>query len=265
MQIGALIGFFGVFVMLFLGCVWGLEGSWFEAILAYYNLPSIFVTIGGTACVFLLSYSPAEYRALPRLFMMAFRKDSFDPMSIIPTLVSLSEKARREGLLALEDNLEEIEDDFLKRSLQLVIDGTDPELVKEIMRIRISKIEDRHNDGIGLFNMLEIRAPAFGLIGTILGLVQLLKNLEDPTTLGPALAVALITTFYGVIIANAVCGPMQTKLALMNGNEMLIRNMMVDGVLAIQSGDNPRIVEEKLLAFMAAAEAKKYGRQSAES
>ncbi len=261
MQIGSLIGLIGVVCCLLMGALWGRPGSIFEILGAYVDIPSIFITIGGTTFTFITAYTPKEYRGIVTYFKLIFRTPKFDPIGIIPTMVSLSEKARREGLLSLEDNLEEISDDFLKRALQLVIDGTDPELVKSIMSIRNSKMEDRHNAAIAVFNMIEVRAPAFGLIGTILGLVQLLKNLTDPASLGPSLAVALITTFYGVILANAFAGPIQTKLALMHDNEMLVRNLMIEGVLAIQSGDNPRIVEEKLLAFLSSAHASRYAVQ----
>jgi len=258
MQIGSIIGLVGVFVMVCLGALWGRPGVWYEILGAYLDIPSTFITIGGTTMVFILAYTSKEYRGIFRYFRLIFNIPKFDPIAVIPTMVSLSEKARREGLLSLEDNLEEITDDFLKRALQLVIDGTDPELVKTIMNIRNSKMEDRHNAAISVFNMIEIRAPAFGLMGTILGLVQLLRNLKDPGTLGPSLAVALLTTFYGVIIANAIAGPIQTKLAKMNDEEMLVRNLMIEGVLAIQSGDNPRIVEEKLLSFLSSANATQY-------
>lgn len=259
-QIGSWIGLIGVTLCLLGGAVAGKPlDTWAEVLLAYVDVPSIFITIGGTIFTFILAFTPPDYRGFFAYLKFVFNKSPLpDPEAFIPTIVSLAEKARREGLLSLEDNIEELDDDFLKRALQLVIDGTDPELVKAVMNIRVGKMQDRHNGNIGLYNFIEVRAPAFGLIGTILGLVQLLRNLSDPSALGPSLAVALITTFYGVILANAFAGPFQNKLANLNDSETLLRNLMIEGVLAIQSGDNPRIVEEKLLAFLSVSSVKQY-------
>ncbi len=258
-QLGSLVGLVGVTICLLLGAVIGRPvASWGGILLAYVDIPSVFITIGGTFFVYIAAYTPTEYRGIWTYFMLIFKTDDWSPEEVIPTLVSFSEKARREGLLALEDNLDEINDDFLRRALQLVIDGTDPDLIKDILRIRMGKMEDRHNDAIACFNLIEVRAPAFGLTGTILGLIQLLKNLSDPAALGPSLAVALLTTFYGVIMANAFAGPVQTKLNGKHVGEVLVKNLMMEGILAIQSGDNPRIVEEKLLSFLSGSTMRSY-------
>lgn len=257
-QVGTIVGLVGVTICLLMGALWGRPDSPLVTLAAYFDIPSIFITIGGTVFTYIAAYTATEYRGIWSYSKLIFQTNERHPEDIIPTLVSFSEKARREGLLALEDNLEEIDDEFLKRSLQLVIDGTDPDLIKDVLRIRISKMEDRHNAAIACFNFIEVRAPAFGLIGTILGLIQLLKNLSDPSSLGPSLAVALITTFYGVILANAIAGPIQVKLAGKHDNEMLVRNLMIEGILAIQSGDNPRIVEEKLLSFLSSGTVRQY-------
>lgn len=258
-QFGSLVGLVGVTICLLLGALVGKPiENWGLILLAYLDIPSVFITIGGTFFTFITAYTPTEYRGMWSYFLLIFKRDDWSPEEVIPTLVSFSEKARREGLLALEDNLDEINDDFLRRALQLVIDGTDPDLIKDILRIRMNKMEDRHNDVIACFNLIEVRAPAFGLIGTILGLIQLLKNLSDPAALGPSLAVALLTTFYGVIMANAFAGPIQTKLNGKHTSEVLVKNLMMEGILAIQSGDNPRIVEEKLLSFLSGSTMRSY-------
>lgn len=256
MPLGTPLGFVVTITMLLLACLWG-NADPLGALASYFDIPSVFCTIGGTTGVFMIAFTPDEYRGILKYFKKIFNPPNYDPATVIPTLVSFAEKARREGLLSLEDNIEEIDDQFLKRSLQLVVDGTDPDLIRAIMTIRKNKTEDRHNSAISVFGFIENRAPAFGLIGTILGLVLLLKNLSDPAALGPSLAIALLTTFYGVILANAFCGPIATKLGGLNDSESLMQTIIFEGVLSIQSGDNPRILQEKLLAFLPASEAQK--------
>jgi chemotaxis protein MotA len=186
-------------------------------------------------------------------------------------MVDLAEKARREGLLALEDSVNRTEDEFLKRGIQLIVDGTDPELVRDILETDLTYIEDRHKIGKSMYDAMTAYAPAFGMIGTLIGLVQMLRTLDKPSTIGPAMSVALITTFYGAVIANLITGPIANKLALKSGAEIRLREMMLEGILSIQSGENPRIVEEKLMGFLAPkdrmraqdqAEARKAGRRA---
>ena len=164
--------------------------------------------------------------------------------------MAFSEKARREGLLALEDDLEEIEDGFLRKGIQLVVDGTDPEIIKNILYNELNQIQSRHQSGALLIDDWSKQAPAFGMFGTILGLIILLAKIEDRTTIGKGMAVALLTTFYGIIISYLVFGQIKKKLEDRDGAETLVREIMVEGVLSIQSGDNPRILEEKLLCFL---------------
>lgn len=171
-------------------------------------------------------------------------------MELINQLVQFADNARKEGLLSLDDSLNEVEDDFLRGGLRLVVDGTDPDVIKRILYTNLDQVENRHDDGIGLFQRWAKLAPAFGMIGTLLGLIGMMSNLEDTSSIGPNMAVALVTTLYGSVFANLVLSPIQFKLEDRNKEEMQIKEIMVQGILSIQSGDNPRILEDKLLTFL---------------
>ena len=158
--------------------------------------------------------------------------------------------ARREGILALESQAGSVENEFLRKSVQLAIDGTPPELIKDILTTEIAFMEDRHALGQGILNAMATFAPAFGMIGTLMGLVQMLATLEDPSTIGAGMAVALLTTLYGALMANVLFLPAAGKLKVRTTNELLTKEVIIEGILSIQSGDNPRVVEQKLKAFV---------------
>ena len=158
--------------------------------------------------------------------------------------------ARKEGLLALEEAANDIEDDFMKKGVMLVVDGTDPELVRGIMETSLSCMEERHKKVIAFWEKWAELGPAWGMIGTLIGLVNMLQNLEDASTIGPAMAVALLTTLYGSLIANWLCNPTASKLKVNNEREVAIKEMIVEGLLSIQAGENPRVIEEKLKSFL---------------
>jgi chemotaxis protein MotA len=237
----------------------------------FWDFDSVLITIGGTIAAVMVSFPLSRLKDLPRITAIAFREREADPVAIIDSMVDLAEKARREGLLALEDSVNRTEDEFLKRGIQLIVDGTDPELVRDILETDLAYIEDRHKVAKSMYDAMTAYAPAFGMIGTLIGLVQMLRTLDKPSTIGPAMSVALITTFYGAVIANLITGPIANKLALKSGAEIRLREMMLEGILSIQSGENPRIVEEKLMGFLAPkdrmraqdqAEARKAGRRA---
>jgi chemotaxis protein MotA len=169
---------------------------------------------------------------------------------MIQRLVYFTEKARREGILALEDEVETLDDEFFKKGLQLVVDGSDPELVRNILETELAFVEERHKSGQGIFITMATLAPAFGMIGTLIGLINMLKHLDDPAVIGPNMAVALITTFYGALFANLICIPIASKLNIRSGQEVLLKELVIEGVLSLQAGENPRLVEEKLKAFL---------------
>jgi len=182
---------------------------------------------------------------------MPFFVQKATPVETIRQLVEFAEQARREGILALEARAADIKDEFLKKGIQLAVDGTEPELIKDILSTDISFTEARHEEGAKIFDFLAAMGPSFGMIGTLIGLVLMLGNMSDVSTIGPNMAVALITTFYGSMLANCICLPIVEKLKSASQKEIMIKELMLEGIMSLQSGDNPRIVEQKLIAFLA--------------
>ncbi|NLP17905.1 MAG: motility protein A [Firmicutes bacterium] len=217
----------------------------------FWDVPSMMITIGGTLAGTFINYPMSQIISVIKVLRNAFRKDLMRPASVINLLVSFADKARREGLLALEEEAENTDDDFFKKGIQLVVDGSDPELVRNILETELAFLEERHRSGQGIFTTMGSLAPAFGMVGTLIGLINMLRELETPENIGPSMALALITTFYGVLFANLICIPVAGKLAIRSEQEVLIKELIIEGVLSIQAGENPRIVEEKLKAFLA--------------
>lgn len=244
MDLGSLLGILtGVTLILWAVYQGGDFGS-------FINVPGLMITLGGTLAAVMISYPFKRVIRVLGILKHAFIGHSQSPSEVIGALVSLAQKARREGLLALEDQVEELPDPFMKRGILLVVDGTDPELVKSIMETELAFVEDRHRGGQGIFQTAGQVSPAFGMIGTLVGLIQMLGSLDNPESIGPGLAVALITTLYGVLFANLIFVPIAGKLKARSQEEILIKEVMIEGILSIQSGDNPRIIEEKLEAFL---------------
>ncbi|NLU09524.1 MAG: motility protein A, partial [Tepidanaerobacter acetatoxydans] len=198
----------------------------------------------------------SKFTSLMKIIRIVFTEKPIDAGDVIRTIISLAETARREGLLALEDAAYQLKDDFMQKGILLIVDGTDPELVKNIMETELAFLEERHSEGQGMLETMGALAPAFGLIGTIIGLINMLKNLDNPELIGPGMAVALVTTFYGSLVANLFFIPMAGKLKVRSREEILIKEVMIEGMLSIQAGENPRIIEEKLKAFLSPASRK---------
>lgn len=244
MDIATIIGIvFGLFCIL-----WSilLGGS----LLTFWNFPSVVVVLGGGIAASLISYKLAEVKLIMKVVIKVFIGKETSQANIIKQLVELSMKARRDGLLSLEAEQEHIEDDFLKESLQLVVDGVEPEIIVDSMDLEIENMKSRHDKGAGLFKTMATQFPAWGMIGTLIGLIKLLNALNDPSSIGPAMAIALITTFYGSVLANFICNPIANKLSLRSKDEIQEKRMIIEGVLSIQAGENPKILEHKLKTFL---------------
>ena len=220
------------------------------ALFNFWNLPSIIITIGGSLAGVLGSHKLPDFINGLKCISLAFKNKTEDPGAVIKNIIDLSNIARKEGLLALEEAANGIEDQFMKKGVMLVVDGTDPELVRGILETDLECVETRHKAVIGFWEKWAELGPAWGMIGTLIGLVNMLKNLDDASTIGPAMAVALLTTLYGSLIANWLCNPIATKLKVNNDTEMMLKNITVEGLLSIQAGENPRIIEEKLKSFL---------------
>jgi chemotaxis protein MotA len=215
------------------------------------QLSAAAIVFGGTFGAGIVSAPLSDTINLWKIVLKAFVRPSYDSGPTINKFVGFAEKVRREGLLVLEEDANQEEDAFLKSGLQLVIDGNDTELVKDILATELRYLEERHERGARYFETLGGFAPTFGIIGTVMGLVMVLKNLADPGALGGAVSAAFIATLYGVVSANAIFLPLGNKLHQASREEALMREIMIEGILSIQAGDNPRIVKEKLSAFLA--------------
>lgn len=217
----------------------------------FINIPSLMITAGGTLAATLINYPLGEILRVIGVVKNAFLHKKESPEKTIQQLVLFAEKARREGLLALEKDLGTVDDPFMKGGLELAIDGLDPELVTSMLRMELSFITERHRRGQGMFKAMGRFAPAFGMLGTLIGLIQMLRSIEDPSTIGPGMAVALITTFYGTLIANLICVPLAGKLESISEHEVMVKDLVIEGIRSIQSGDSPRVVDRKLKSFLA--------------
>ena len=245
MDLGTIGGLIAGFAVIFFGILVA-DGD----PVVFVNMPSVLITIGGTTSAMFVSYPIKVLFGILSVVKNTFFTKEENPSQIIDMLVTFSEKARREGLLALEDDVDEVQDTFLKKGIQLVVDGTDPELVKNILMADINKLEERHAAGIGFFDLSAAIAPAFGMIGTLIGLILMLGRLEDKSAIGSGMATALITTLYGSFIANLILIPIGNKLSYNSSREILLKEIMIEGTLSIQSGDNPRIVKDKLASYL---------------
>lgn len=251
MDIGTIVGLV-LAVFLFVFSVFidtGISG-----LIAFWNVPSVLVTIGGAFASTMISFPMSRFVNAIKVGMKVYKTVNIDEGKVIKEIIRLSNVARKEGLLALEEATEAIEDAFLKKGILLIVDGTDPELVRNILETELGFVESRHKDVQAVWSKLGELGPAWGMIGTLIGLVNMLGNLSDPNAIGPAMAVALLTTMYGSMMANIVCIPFANKLGVNSGEEIHMKSVMIEGLLSIQAGENPRVIEEKLKAFLAPAQ-----------
>jgi chemotaxis protein MotA len=213
--------------------------------------PAIMMVIGGGTAVALVGFPLGRVLSMFKVIKLLFIRKHENPAELIQQIVKLAEIARRDGLLALENKAKEIEHPFVALGVQMAVDGIKPETVEEVMRTEIKSMESRHGEGKKVLDTVGRCGPAFGMIATLLGLVMMLGNLSDAASIGPSMAVALIGTLYGAVVANLVMIPMGEKLACLNHEEVTCKEIILKGVLAIQSGDSPRVVEQKLSTFLA--------------
>lgn len=248
MDIASLAGMLLATVMLVFGVI---SSAGVAGISEYLDTPSAIITFGGAFTCTLAQMSLADYINGLKSFTLIFKAPSYDVGEMIKKIIDLSNVARKEGLLSLEEAAADMDEPFLKKGILLIVDGTDPDLVRAIMDTELTSIDGRHKTVIGFWDTLAAMGPAWGMIGTLLGLVDMLYHMDDVSTLGPAMAVALITTLYGSLLANWICGPVSGKLKVNNEAEMMVKEIMIEGLLSIQAGENPRVIEEKLKSFLA--------------
>lgn len=216
----------------------------------FVNAPSILITVGGTFGATLVAFPLGEVLGVGAVIKNTVFNKSRPLADVISQLVDFSTKARRDGILALENAIKEVDDPFMTRGIQLAVDGQEPEAIETILTTDIEAMTNRHRKGAEILGTMGALAPAMGMIGTLVGLVLMLQNMSDPSTIGPAMAVALLTTFYGALMANVVFNPLSTKLRLRSSEEINLKELIREGILSIAAGDNPRIVEQRLHAYL---------------
>jgi chemotaxis protein MotA len=244
MDIASLAGLLGVFIIILAAIV--TKGS----MDSFWDLASVLIVLGGTTAAVITSYPLNKIKDTVKVIAKAFREDNYNHKKTIVQLSQLSYTAKRDGLLAMEKMIEDIDDDFMKKGVLLIVDGLDPKMIEKILLLEIDNMVNRHREGEGVLRTYGKYAPAFGMIGTLIGLILMLKNLDDVATLGPNMGVALVTTFYGALLSNAVFLPLAGKLRFKSEQEERYRNMVIEGILSIQAGETPLMIEEKLKTFI---------------
>lgn len=238
-----------------LGIVLIINGIQFKNLGNFIDASSIIIVIGGTLAGLIASFPLSAFKEIPKHLKIIANGKRYDPNTCIDQMVELAQTARKNGLLSLEEKSNEIEEPFFKSSIIMIVDVPDSEKIKEILTDELSYLDERHEKSVALYDTGEAIAPAFGMIGTLIGLVNMLKNMDmsggGESTIGVDMSVALITTFYGTVLANLFFAPLAKKLKRRNEEELLYKNIVIEGVLSIQSGDNPKFLKEKLQTYLA--------------
>ncbi|NLX21887.1 MAG: motility protein A [Phycisphaerae bacterium] len=230
--------------------IWALWAGTQGQVGVYWDTPSAILVFGGSIFTVLNTQAIERFTAIFRVVQRGFFYRRRTIPHTIEQIIQLGELARREGVLSLENALGDIDDEFLSNGIRLVIDGTAAGEIEQILEAELAAMDQRHNQGKAVLDLFGKYAPAYGMIGTLMGLVAMLSNMDDPTKIGPGMAVAILTTFYGAVIANVFCLPMSDKLSYRHEEEMLLRTVMVKGILSLQAGDNPRVTQAKLSVYL---------------
>ena len=256
MDLTTIIGIILGGILITFGIVFDMEaGVDFAKMINFLDVPSVLIVVGGTLSAVVASYPASMLKQIPKHMKIILDDKKFKPMEYIDLLVEFSQIARKNGLLALEEKANQQTDPFLKQSIMLIVDATDPEKVKSILANDLDYLADRHAEGVGMYEKASAYAPAFGMIGTLIGLVNMLKGMSldsgtGTSSLGADMSVALITTFYGCVMANLIFMPIAKKLSVRNDEEYLCKQIIIEGVLSIQSGENPKFMKEKLISYL---------------
>lgn len=258
MDIASIIGIVVGAIVVVFGIIFDGKAVNMGSLINFYDLPSIIITVGGSLTGLLAMNSVSSFVSGFKSIGLALKLQTIDEGETIKKIIDLSNIARKEGLLQLEEAANDLDDQFMKKGVLLIVDGTDPDLVRAILETELSCIEQRHKSVIGFWEDWASMAPAWGMIGTLIGLVNMLVALDDPSSIGPAMAVALLTTLYGSLIANWLTTPVAKKLGVNNSAEVMMKEVMIEGLLSIQAGENPRVIEEKLKSFLSPAQREQF-------
>lgn len=244
MDLGTVIGLVLITVLLLGAMTMGV------GIGPYIDIPSVMIVIGGTTGALMVGFKTEQMKIFMKVFMIGVKPPHEDLNALIDKLVDYASNARREGILSLEGAVGNEENAFLKGGLQMAVDGHEPDTIRELLEIEMDQTSTRHKANIAMFDQLGGFSGAMGMIGTLIGLVAMLLNMSDPSAIGPSMAVALLTTMYGAILGNTIGGPMANILGIRNDEETLVKELVIEGIMSIQSGDNPRTLEDKLNSFL---------------
>ena len=217
---------------------------------AYIDVASVLIVFGGTIGALMIGFKMEQIKQLGGYFMIAIKPPPQDLLGLITKLIGFAVTARKEGILSLEGPLKNEDNIFLQNGLMMAIDGQEPDVIRDMLDVEIEQMSVRHKGNFAMFDMMSNFAGAMGMIGTLIGLVAMLLNMSDPSAIGPAMAVALLTTLYGALLGNTLGGPIANILSIRNDEEVLQNNLILEGIMSIQAGDNPRNMESKLLSFL---------------
>jgi chemotaxis protein MotA len=217
---------------------------------AFIDIPSFLVVVGGAVAAALICFPLGSMLRAPIVVLKVFFNRNEDRLKLILQIVELAETARRDGLLALESKVDGIDNPLVRTGIQMAVDGSAPDVVEEVLRTEVEAVATRHKEGKGIMDQMGRFAPAYGMIGTLMGLIMMLQDMSDPSGIGAGMAIALITTLYGAIVANVFFSPFAEKLGLLSRNEMISFEIAIRGVMAIQSGESPRAIDQKLRTFL---------------
>lgn len=238
-----------------------IYGMGLDKIGSFLDPASALITFGGAFGAVLASNTMKSFVTGLKSFALIFKAPKQSETDTIKSIIELSNLARREGLLALEESANSLDDEFMKKGIMLIVDGTDPELVRSILEAELINCDSRHQENVEFWKGVGSMGPAWGMIGTLIGLILMLQDLSDPDSIGPNMAVALITTLYGSVLANWICSPVAGKLAKLNSIEIMLKEVMIEGILSIQAGENPRVIEEKLKSFLSPKDRNGFGEE----
>lgn len=242
MDLATIVGLIGALALIIISML--MSGD----LIMFVNGPSVVIVVGGSVFCVMAKYGLGQFLGAFKVAAKSFSTKLPNPNELIDEVVALADEARKGGLLSLEGR--EVSSDFLQKGIQLLVDGHDPDVVKTLLSKDKNQAQERHSTGASIFSALADVAPAMGMIGTLIGLVAMLANMDDPKAIGPAMAIALLTTLYGAVIANAICSPISDKLKLRAGEEAMIKSLVIDALLAIQGGQNPRVIDSMLRNYL---------------
>ncbi len=253
MNLTFVLGIFGGIALLILSIIQG-AGWDFTALIGFVDIPSVLIVVGGTIAAVIAGNPAKRLKKFPKHISIAMNQKKFNPMTVIDDLVECAQIARKNGLLALEEKAGQVADPFFKKAVMLIVDGNDADKVRGILTSDVEELMTRHSDVVSMYERASAAAPAFGMIGTLIGLINMLSHMDmsasGSSTIGKDMGTALITTLYGTVLANLVFNPIAQNLSVRDEEECLCRQLIIEGVAAIQSGENPKFIQERLMGFL---------------